>query len=111
MGDRVFTGWINTAGSVETSNTCLPFQHELDEVMFINVNSVSSPTPTSRVPNAAFWVTLRRDKVHGEEAAHITPPHKSFCNIHNILQDLRRNVHNPVCPVSYRNHLIPVLCN
>ena len=81
MGDRVFTGWINTAGSVETSNTCLPFQHELDEVMFINVNSVSSPTPTSRVPNAAFWVTLRRDKVHGEEAAHITPPHKSFCNI------------------------------
>ncbi|KAK2151485.1 hypothetical protein NP493_2610g00000 [Ridgeia piscesae] len=81
--------------------------------MFINVNSVSSPTPTSRVPNAAFWVTLHRDKVHGEEAAHITPPHKSFCNIHNILQDLpvRRNVHNPVCPVSYRNHLIPVLCN
>ncbi|KAK2190267.1 hypothetical protein NP493_79g00015 [Ridgeia piscesae] len=28
------------------------------KVMFINVNSVSSPTPTSRVPNAAFWVTL-----------------------------------------------------
>ena len=56
-------------------------------------------------------VTLHRDKVHGEEAAHITPPHKSFCNIHNILQDLRRNVHNPVCPVSYGNHLIPVLCN
>ena len=53
--------------------------------MFINVNSVSSPTPTSRVPNAAFWVTLHRDKVHGEEAAHITPPHKSFCSIHNIL--------------------------
>ena len=76
--------------------------------MFINVNSVSSPTPTFRVPNAAFWVTLHRDKVHGEEAAHITPPHKSFGNIHNILQDLRRNVHNPVCPVSYRNHLIPV---
>ncbi|KAK2190518.1 hypothetical protein NP493_77g01020 [Ridgeia piscesae] len=28
----------------------------------------------------------------------------SFCNIHNILQDLHRNVHNPVRPVSYRNH-------
>ncbi|KAK2192721.1 hypothetical protein NP493_24g03000 [Ridgeia piscesae] len=35
----------------------------------------------------------------------------SFCNIHNILQDQCRNVHNPVCPVSYRNRLIPVSCN
>jgi hypothetical protein len=45
--------------------------------MFINVHSVSSPTPTSRVPNAAFWVTIHRDKVHAEEAAHITPPHNT----------------------------------
>ena len=56
--------------------------------MFINVNSVTSPTLTSRVPNAAFWVTLHRDKVHGEEAAHITPPHKSFCNIYNIYNGM-----------------------
>ncbi|KAK2187295.1 hypothetical protein NP493_171g04007 [Ridgeia piscesae] len=35
----------------------------------------------------------------------------SFCNIHNILQDLRRNVHNPVSSVSYRNRKIPVSCN
>ena len=80
--------------------------------ILINVFTfLQSALGTFRVPNAALWVTLHRDKVHGEEAAHITPPHKSFCNIHNILQDLRRNVHNPVCPVSYRNHLIPVLCN
>ena len=80
----MFTGWTNTADSVETSNKCLPFHnilhfdmHDLDEVMFINVHSVSSPTPTSRVPNAAFWVTIHRDKVHDEEAAHITPPHNT----------------------------------
>ena len=47
--------------------------------MFINVHSISSPTPTSRVPNAAFWVTLHRDKVHDEEAADINPPHNIGC--------------------------------
>ena len=45
--------------------------------MFINVHSVSSPTPTSREPTAAIWVTLHMDKVHDEEAAHITPPHNT----------------------------------
>ena len=29
MSDRVFTGWTNTADSVETGNTCLPFHNIL----------------------------------------------------------------------------------
>ena len=29
MSDRVFTGWTNTADSVETSNTFLPFHNIL----------------------------------------------------------------------------------
>jgi len=34
MGDRVFTGWTNTAGSVETSNKCLPFHN----ILHFNMN-------------------------------------------------------------------------
>ena len=32
--DRVFTGWTNTAGSVETSNTFLPFHN----ILHFNMN-------------------------------------------------------------------------
>ena len=118
MGDCVFTGWTKAAGSVETSNKLLPFhdtfQHELDEVMFINVHSVSSPTPTSRMPNARLLTALPSIETKCTMKKLLTLLHLtilSFCNIHNILQDLPKNVHNPVCPVSYRKRPIPVSCN
>ena len=34
MGDRVFTGWTNAAGSVEISNTVLPFH----DILHFNMN-------------------------------------------------------------------------
>ena len=82
--------------------------------MFINVHSVSSPTPTSRVPNARLLTALPSIGIKCTMKKLLTLLHLtilSFCNIDNILQDLAKNVHNPVSPVSYRNRLIPVSSN
>ena len=56
-----------------------------------------------------FLRTLHRDKVQDEEAAHITLPHNTV--FLQYSQYSARNVHNPVCSVSYRNRLIPVSCH
>ena len=73
------------AGSVEASNTLLPFHNILHFDMnlmkyYIYKCSqcfVTDANISCAKCKTAFCVTTHRDKVQDEEAAHITPPHNT----------------------------------
>ena len=70
-------------------------QVKLDEVMFINCSQcfVTDSSISCAKCKTAFCVTLHRDKVQDEEAAHITPPHYVQCRyVYYVSHSVRQIV-------------------